>query len=145
MRPPRLPTLNTTPMTHVGESSVRTRNTVITANVAALKKLLVAVQPTTFRRIGCPKTKASPSLISSRRRRSGWRASGIGSCVRIATVVIVGHEEAGARRSTTAYPAPNAPTRAPPKLGPATCPNAWLAPSLPFASTSSSGSTSTGR
>ncbi len=41
MRPPRLPTLNTTPITHVGESSVRTRKIVMTAKVAALKKLLV--------------------------------------------------------------------------------------------------------
>ena len=52
MRPPRLPTLNTTPITHVGESSVRTRKMVRTAKVATLKKLLVAVQPTTLRRIG---------------------------------------------------------------------------------------------
>ena len=49
-----------------------------TAKVAALKKLLVEVQPTTLRRIGWWKTNASPSLISSRSRTSGCRGVGRG-------------------------------------------------------------------
>ena len=102
------------------------------------------MHPTMRESTRCPRTKASPSRISSRSRRPGARASGLGSVRRMAAVAPAETRNDTAS-TTTAAAAPMTATSAPATAGPATWPNDWLAPILPLASISSSGSTSAGR
>ena len=146
--PPAMPPIaliaNSTPVKAGWTCSTRIRKTIPMAMHMPLNRFAVPVQATILRRIGCLTTNFRPSAISARRFRCSGAGSGRCSLVLMANsdATDTTYEMASAH---IAVAAPTAPTRPPPRPGPANWANAWVAPSLPLPSIRFSGLSSTGR
>ena len=113
-----------------------------TAKIMAENRFAVPVHAATFRRILFPATKARPASSSVRSRVACPAAAAAAAVVRSGSGALISSMDADETPYETASaliaPARRNPNSAPPRPGPATCANDWVAPSLPFPSTSCS-------